>query len=698
MEPAPVPSPQAGRLALAAFLACLVFHFCAALVGWESRSLPGVEFRQTQTALSAYWIKAENNFSLAYPTPVLGKAWSIPMEFPLYQWTVVWVDRLTNLGLTGSGRLVSLACFYLLLPAVFLLLGFWDIAAERRWLVLAVLVTCPFYIFYARAFLIETMALMFALWFWVAFRFAVERRSPGWLAMAVVAGTGAGLVKATTFGLYLLPVAGWAILRLWRGRSQPAWRVDLAWMAALLAVPLAATFAWVRLADAIKTANPMADFLLSANLSDFNWGTTATRFSAGMWRMKLRIVSEELSWLPLLAGLVLLGATRGRRRWREMALCFGLFVAALVIFPVLYAYHDYYYAANTLLLMLGMGLAIVGLAESGARTWLVMLCLAVVCGGQAARYFQHYYAEQKVVRVGGDALSFVLRRITEPGDILIIQNQDWNSMLPYYAERRALMIRQPAEHNAPQLEAAFAGLAGETVGALVVSQNAWEQADLIHRAAWFGLETKPSFFSSGMAVFLPESRRQENIRRLRAGNLPALTLAPGTEEAVHSMAGQWREFSQLTPVQQDFFRTMLPRPARFYSSFGPNLDSSSGELRFGTHPVTRLVFSLAAGHYTLKTSVMLSPQAYDPALAENLLSDGVEITLRQLGRNSETPPLFTRLLNPHLTTADQGSQLLAIDFRIPVAGEVELFFGPGPQNRDTRDWISMGALEIQKLE
>ena len=66
--------------------------------------------------------------------------------------------------------------------------------------------------------------------------------------------------------------------------------------------------------------------------------------------LKARIVTEELSWPPVFAGAALLAVTAGRRRWREMVLCLGLFGAALVIFPVLYAYHDYYYAANTLLL------------------------------------------------------------------------------------------------------------------------------------------------------------------------------------------------------------------------------------------------------------------------------------------------------------------------------------------------------------
>ena len=105
------PSSREAWLALAVFAACLGFHFRGALVGWQSRNLPGVEYRQAQTAISAFYINQEDNFSLAYPTPVLGKPWSIPLEFPLYQWTVVSVSRVTGLSLTKAGRAVSLACF-----------------------------------------------------------------------------------------------------------------------------------------------------------------------------------------------------------------------------------------------------------------------------------------------------------------------------------------------------------------------------------------------------------------------------------------------------------------------------------------------------------------------------------------------------------------------------------------------------------
>ena len=239
------PTLNESRIALALFLLCLAFHGWAVGVGWESKALPGFEFRQAQTAISAFWIKADRDFSPAYPTPVMGKPWSIPMEFPLYQWTVVKVGDWTNWSLTKSGRAVSIACFYLCLPAIFLLLRRWRVPPGRRWLVLAVVVTCPFYIFYTRAFLIETMALMFGLWFWVAFERAVSGRSAIWLAVAMLAGTGAGLVKVTTFLLYLLPTGWWAAQRLWAGRRGD-WRRDLGWMAAAVVLPFVATWWWLR--------------------------------------------------------------------------------------------------------------------------------------------------------------------------------------------------------------------------------------------------------------------------------------------------------------------------------------------------------------------------------------------------------------------------------------------------------------------
>ncbi|MDI1320735.1 MAG: glycosyltransferase family 39 protein, partial [bacterium] len=206
--PAAPPSASArreDRVALGLLVLLGVFHLWGATVAWRSLNLPGGEFRQAQTAISTFFIQQQNDFSLAYPTPVLGKPWSIPMEFPLYQWTVARLGTATGWELTQTGRAVSLACFYLTLPVIFLLLGRCGLSRLQRAVALGLVLTCPLYIFYARAFLIETMALMFSAWFLLAFLRAVEARSRRWLVLANLCGLGAGLVKVTTFMLFLLP-------------------------------------------------------------------------------------------------------------------------------------------------------------------------------------------------------------------------------------------------------------------------------------------------------------------------------------------------------------------------------------------------------------------------------------------------------------------------------------------------------------
>ena len=42
-------------------------------------------FRQTQTAISTYYMAEDASVFADYITPVLGKPWRIPMELPIYQ-------------------------------------------------------------------------------------------------------------------------------------------------------------------------------------------------------------------------------------------------------------------------------------------------------------------------------------------------------------------------------------------------------------------------------------------------------------------------------------------------------------------------------------------------------------------------------------------------------------------------------------
>ncbi|WP_415908495.1 ArnT family glycosyltransferase [Oleiharenicola sp. Vm1] len=678
-------------LSLSAFL----FSAWTTTVGWESKQLPGVEFRQAQTALSVLFMKREHNFSLAYPTPVLGKPWSVPMEFPLYQWTVVVTSQVTGWGITKAGRAVSIACFYLMLPAVWLLLGWWQVTPWRRAVVLALFLTSPLLLFYARAFLMETMALMFALWFCVAYVRAVQERSGGWLALAAVAGAGAGLVKVTTLMLHLVPLVAWSVARLWRERAR--WRAEISWMAAGVAVPAMASVWWTGHADAIKALNPQAHFLSSQHLLGFNLGTAETRFSPAMWKLKWRILTEELTHWPALVGVLALGVCAGWRRGLAALACGAVFLAALEIFPELYALHDYYYVANIGWLLLAAGLVLVGLLER-VRLAVAAAAVLLLVGAQVTMYLRHYFPIQRLIGSGMTSLTIALGTATHANDVLVIAGDDWNSMVPYFAQRRALMLRREVVQRADEGRVAIDALADETIGAVVVPRGDPTAQWIVDYLVPRGIDPHPVFYWHGFAVYFPRSRLDWVMAELGKRLAVEVQLAEGRAWPVDdagravNIADHWFKLAELPDSMRHLFDGMSPPPVRFYAQFGATLERAGGRLDLGAHPVTRLVFALPAGRHTLHTQVFFSPDAYSAAIAPEQRTDGVQLVLR-MAEGERT--FFDRVIDPNRRPSDRNRLTLHIPFELTEPGEVELFVGPGPRGIFARDWFWIGRLAFE---
>jgi hypothetical protein len=105
----------------------------------------------------------EGGPSLAYETPVLGPPWSVPFEFPLYQWIVSSIVGVFGLPLDQTGRLVSVTFFYFTLLPSNQLLALRRVAPCNRLLILSLVLLSPFYLFWSRTFMIESIALFFSL-------------------------------------------------------------------------------------------------------------------------------------------------------------------------------------------------------------------------------------------------------------------------------------------------------------------------------------------------------------------------------------------------------------------------------------------------------------------------------------------------------------------------------------------------------
>jgi hypothetical protein len=482
--------------AIALLLGCLAYNLTAAAVGWSHRILdPDVSaFRQAQTALTAHFMTG-HRYAVVYETPVVGPPWAIPFEFPLYQWVVAWLATVTLLPLDQAGRLVSRAFFLLCLLPGWILLGQLGLARRERIPGLCLLLVSPLYIYWSRAFLIETTALFLGLSFLAAAIGWLDRPRWGLFLAALALGGAAALVKVTTFAGFLLCFVFCLPrgLRRWRqtGGSWPTLAGRLLAGGILLAAPTAAAILWTAVADRHKEQNQVGRYLTSGALRNWNFGTWEQRLSGESWQVLLARSQEEAlaNGLVLIASLGALAWAGSRHRWLQFLACLAAYVALPVLFFNLYYIHSYYFCANTIYVVAAVAIAVAAVQERGgqaaAQVGLVVLLLWCVA-------FQgwYYYPRLRQDDTQSAASCRVVQEGTDPEDVILVLGCDWSSEVAYYCRRRALSVPSWPTFDLANLPAYLEPCRGYRLAAVVV-----------HRARDTGLsEEQISVVLSGLST------------------------------------------------------------------------------------------------------------------------------------------------------------------------------------------------------
>lgn len=681
----------------------LLFNLWGVSVGWKNFNLPGCEFRQAQTAISALFIQRDHDFSLAYPTPVLGKPWSVPMEFPLYQWTVVILSNTTGLTLTSAGRAVSALCFYLALPAFYLLLTRLGLRRTERFIALGFVLTCPLYLFYARAFLIETMALMCGAWYLAGLVEALEKRSWRWLTLCMVAGAAAGLIKVTTFIVFLLPALACSVRWLWGsrpGQSENAsggLRRTFGWLLAAHALPVLATFWWVNFSDAVKLQNPSGAALTSFNLAGWNFGV-GQRFSFEIWAAHWKIYFRELVHPGVAAlGLAAVGATGGSW-WRLGAPWVALFLAVQLLFPALYAWHEYYYVACGFALMVAIGLALSGMLNSKKiPRGIAVTVIALAYSFQIVLWHRVHYAEQFFPGAAGNGLTAMINFVSNPMEAFVVAGDDWNSITPYYAERRALMLRDDVIRSPSAFDAALDRMKDTPVSMLILRNNSRTDRALLERfAVQFEIDSTPALLWQGDGVYFHRQKRAGALAALRGRGINrfvGLSFAPEPAGQESPLAGKRIPYAHLSPGYQRLFSLMDPAPTRFFSSVGPELWNEEKETRFFAHPKTELWFSLAPGAYRFRTDIAMTQSSYT-GIPWGDATDGVLLLATLVDSHGNRREVGRRHINPRDNAEDRNRVNVDWPFSVPDQAELEIEVTAGPAGSSARDWATLGPIKI----
>ena len=349
-------------LAAAAILAVLAAA-CLAVAYAGQLPLEAHSFRQTQTALTAYWFTREG-VKLAYETPVAGYPWSIPFEFPIYQYAVAAVSLLSGLSVSAAGRLVSFACLVLCIPAVHAINKRLSLPPAVLSVFVALTFSTPLYVFWGRSVMIETAALLLAI---LAIKFFLDfllgGRSLRHLLLFSAFMTLCMLQKITT-GLPVLMVLGavLAIAEVANFRSAGAAGLRrYAVIAIWFLLPLAAGVAWTQYADSVKLANPLGAALVSGRLAAWNWGTLSQRLSSAFWfdLIALRLLTGTMGLILGPAILLWCFASKSSRRINYIiASALSLGLLPLFLFANLHIVHSYYQVSNAIFLIYALAAAI----------------------------------------------------------------------------------------------------------------------------------------------------------------------------------------------------------------------------------------------------------------------------------------------------------------------------------------------------
>ncbi|MCP3965971.1 MAG: hypothetical protein GY718_06390 [Lentisphaerae bacterium] len=427
----------------------ILFSIYIFSIGFNNPILDRHSFRQTQTALSAYWM-LKNGHYLFYQTPVYGIPWTIPFELPTYQWLVVIIYKISHLPLDVCGRLISIIFFYLTFWPIYKLLK--ALKLEFNLFLILVILTCfsPIYLFWSRTFMIESVSLFLSFCYLVNVQLFLSKRKLLFLIVGVIFGSLAILTKVTTF----VPISifsAWLIIFDWHKnfgfnlRKKIIIKYAITILFAL--VPILILLIWAKYSDQLKmeSISGLGEELTSSSLFYWNFGTIGQRISSKLWYYTVFSRSIQLTvnkYCFLLYYIPLFFCLLKSKYFKFALISFISFLASFLIFPNLFIIHDYYLYENSIYLLLFCSIILFYLLKR-KHNILFFIVIILTIFLQVKTYFNNngitYASASQNLEAANDFSigKFINNNINPNGKILVYGN-DWSSTICYYSKRKSL--------------------------------------------------------------------------------------------------------------------------------------------------------------------------------------------------------------------------------------------------------------------
>lgn len=468
------------------FLAMLVLSAPFRLMNLGAPFTDEHEFRQTQTALSVWDMRA-HGISLLHPKlPLFGPPWECPFEYPVFQLVAAGADSIApwkNLDI--SIRLTSLVFFYLTAVALYLLTRLLFTKGEVALFATAIFLFSTYNIFWSRTSMIESTATFFALAYLASFLRWTHK--PSWLlfSLCLVFGILGALTKITTFIIPIFiccAVTGLEAVKFLRkkfrrweqsatlasataGQNIGLQRANtrehgfrILWLTCLLVVPLMVGQWYTKYGDSIKEKSDYTKWLSSNDLYMKRWayGTLEQRLDLRKWDILQHRIQGVVT--PSFAIALLIGICSFPFLIRGFGtLSMGNFwvgcsfvLAPLAVIGLLfnlYFIHTYYLNACAPFFALCTGAGLWLIFKSIRTDFIKSLCVLLLIGlwlwTASPQLAQACYSSKSDSRL--DYLNAASKAIPPEDPVIILSVTEWSSFAPYYLKRRAFMGMMPSK-------------------------------------------------------------------------------------------------------------------------------------------------------------------------------------------------------------------------------------------------------------
>lgn len=450
------------------------------IASWSTPIVDHFGFRQTQTALTSYWMQTSSSNIWEFITPVFGYPWSAPMEYPIYQMLVYLVSSLTWLSLENTARVISIIAFYAALWPLRYLLGE---TLRANLLFYVFYLSSPILLFYSSRFLIESFSFFLCISAFASFVSFLEHRTFRASGLFVCMCVLAGLQKITGLMSVLIGCGLYGLCYL---ASQDRSRVftSALHMAIVVAVSVLVPIAWVLYGDDFKAQHYLTDFLRSGSLANWNYGTLEQRLNPFNLA---KVFGFRLILLGGLSFLLLRCLVFEFRPFNNVAIALSSLVVGLsgpIVFFNLYLIHDYYNVASIGFVGLGLYLLVdskryrFSLINVSGPWWIVATLVFNIS------IFTYWYLPKigEIPASHADFYSVALKLKSEigPEKVILTAGADWDSTIPYISERHAIMLPNWVRNDtAPMADGKYFDpllvlenikfyLGGKTLGAIVI--------------------------------------------------------------------------------------------------------------------------------------------------------------------------------------------------------------------------------------